>query len=219
MEHNPYQSLGDLPATLPVFPLTGALLFPRWPLPLNIFEPRYLNMFDDALAGDRLIGMIQTTGGGRANPTLASVGCVGKITAHSETGDGRYMVSLKGVIRFAINAELDVRKPYRQVSPDFTPFADDLSLPAPLETPTRAMIMAALKPYAAAKGLETDWDAIAEADIEILISALSAGCPFEMMEKQALLEAEDLQTRADILIQLMLLHTPHTQDDGDASLQ
>ena len=113
-----YRKTSDLPDTLPVFPLPGAMLFPRWELPLNIFEPRYLNMFDDAMRGHRLIGMIQSMGGSRERPEIARVGCAGRITSYSETDDGRYIVTLTGICRFTAARELPVTTPYRQVAAD-----------------------------------------------------------------------------------------------------
>ena len=123
---SPYRKTSDLPATLALFPLPGALVFPRWDLPLNIFEPRYLNMIDDAMAGSRLIGMIQSVGGSRAHPDLARVGCAARITRYSETEDGRYLITLTGICRFAVRKELGAISPYRQVTPDWSPFAEDL---------------------------------------------------------------------------------------------
>src|SRR5580692_8778802 len=122
-----YRKVSDLPALIPVFPLDGALLLPGSQLPLQIFEPRYLNMVDDAMSGARLIGMIQTVAGGqRTRPSLADVGCVGRITAYAETGDGRYMITLTGVCRFGAGDELFTNTPYRQLTPDFARFASDL---------------------------------------------------------------------------------------------
>ena len=122
-----YRKVSDLPALIPVFPLDGALLLPGCQLPLQIFEPRYLNMIDDAMSGARLIGMIQTrAGGSRTKPNLAEVGCAGRITAYAETGDGRYMITLTGICRFAAGEELATSTPYRQVRPSFDRFARDL---------------------------------------------------------------------------------------------
>ncbi|MEO1472521.1 MAG: LON peptidase substrate-binding domain-containing protein, partial [Pseudomonadota bacterium] len=120
-----YRKASDLPGIIPVFPLTGALLFPRWTLPLNIFEPRYLNMIDDAMANDRLLGMIQSVSDGKAD-RLASVGCVGRLTSYSETDDGRYLIVLTGISRFRVIEELEVNTPYRQVSADWADFGHDL---------------------------------------------------------------------------------------------
>ncbi|ABI76946.1 ATP-dependent protease, La family [Hyphomonas neptunium ATCC 15444] len=199
----PYRKTADLPATLAVFPLPGALVFPRWQLPLNIFEPRYLNMIDDAMAGSRLIGMVQTAGGTRQTPGLADVGCAGRLTGFSETPDGRYLITLTGVCRFGISRELDVTTPYRQVTPDWDRFAQDLA-PAPEgEGRERAALVAAFRDYAAANSLEADWSAMEEASLETLVHALASGCPFTPMEKQALLEAPDLLGRANALTALL----------------
>ena len=131
-----FRRASDLPQVIPVFPLDGALLLPTGDLPLQIFEPRYLNMIDDVMAGDRMIGMVQTrTGGDRLRPNLASVGCCGRITSFSETSDGRYLIGLTGVCRFVVGEELSIATPYRQVRADFLPFADDLSVEA-AEIPT-----------------------------------------------------------------------------------
>src|SRR5215469_5960092 len=121
-----YVKSTDLPQVIPVFPIDGALLLPRGQLPLNIFEPRYLNMIDDAMAGDRVIGMIQTNGGQKARPHLATVGCAGRITSYAETSDGRYLITLTGAARFQVMTELPAPSPYRQVRADFAPFEDDL---------------------------------------------------------------------------------------------
>jgi len=219
MEQSPDPTLETLPADIPLFPLSGAMLFPRWGLPLNIFEPRYLNMIDDAMASHRLIGMVQTVGGDRAHPRLASIGCVGRIMDYSETEDSRYLITLLGLIRFRIDAELDAPKPYRQAQVNFAPFADDLALPQEFASPDHEMIIAALKPYAKACGLEADWDTVTQSGIEDLVSALSAGCPFDVMEKQALLEAPDLQARAKMLIHLMAINTSQADKNGGQSLQ
>ncbi len=198
-----YRKIADLPATLAVFPLPGALVFPRWQLPLNIFEPRYLNMIDDAMAGSRLIGMVQVAGGTKARPGLAGVGCAGRITSYSETADGRYLITLTGVCRFKVARELDVTTPYRQVAPDWQPYAGDLA-PAPDgdERVRRALVLA-FRDYASANSIEADWTAMEEASFETLVHALASGCPFEPAEKQALLEARTLQARAEALTALL----------------
>ena len=198
-----YHSISDLPDTLAVFPLPGVLLFPHWPLPLNIFEPRYLNMVDDAMSGNRLIGMIQSVGGDRQAPDLADVGCVGRITSYSETEDGRYLITLSGVARFRVAEELGVRTPYRQVRADWAPYAGDFR-EAPHDLPGgRTALVQALHAYAEAKDMSVDWDAVEKADAEGLVNALCAGCPFSVMEKQALLEAPTLEDRASRLAALL----------------
>ncbi len=203
-----YHNIADLPDTLAVFPLAGALLFPRWSLPLNIFEPRYLNMVDDAMAGNRLIGMIQTVGGDRAFPDLARVGCVGRLTSYSETDDGRYLVSVTGICRFSRVSELEVTTPYRQVRASWAPYIRDLVPPADDEMPTLEAVTQALDRYSERNNMEVDWEAARHAPLETLINALSAGCPFGAMEKQALLEAPSVADRAATLIMLLDMDLP-----------
>ena len=200
-----YSTLSDLPELLPVFPLDGALLLPRGQMPLNIFEPRYLNMIDDAMAGERMIGMIQTRSGGtRERPALSAVGCAGRITSYAETSDGRYLITLTGVARFRIGEELRAQAPYRQLRPDFAPFAADLEGEdeAPLEA-GRPDLLAALRAYLEGRGLEIDWKQAGEAPMEALINSLAMALPFEPAEKQALLEAQTVEDRQGALVALL----------------
>ncbi len=203
MPHSRHWTLSDLPDRLAVFPLAGALVFPRWRLPLNIFEPRYLNMVDDVMSGDHLIGMIQPVGGPKARPDLAGTGCAGRITSWTETGDGRYLISLTGLVRFRVKEELHVTTPYRQVAPDWTPFAEDLHEVPPAGRPDKLRLLKALRDYTEANDMNADWQAADEAPVETLVSALCAGCPFSVMEKQALLEAPTLKERTETLITLL----------------
>ncbi len=208
-----YRAITDLPAEIPVFPLGGALLFPGASLPLNIFEPRYLAMVDDALAGSRLIGMIQLaglaqTGAGDDARPLAEVGCAGRITHVQETDDGRYLIALSGVARFQVSAELSARRPYRSVRADWTRYAHDLQAPAPLGDAARSALLTALRAYLDRGGLSAEWSAIEEAPLETLIDSLSAGCPFTNPEKQALLEAATLAQRCTLLITLLDMERP-----------
>ena len=200
-----YRKTADLPDAIAVFPLPGALLFPRSELPLNIFEPRYLNMFDDAMRGHRLIGMIQSLGGARERPDIARVGCAGRITSYAETDDGRYLVTLTGICRFAVKQELAVTTPYRQVSPGWDAFAADLYPASEDGLPDRSELILSLRTYAATHGLQADWGAVEDAPMETLVDALAAGCPFPAPEKQALLEAVSLADRARTLIALMAM--------------
>ncbi len=211
-----YRKLSDLPEIIPVFPLSGVLLFPRWSLPLNIFEPRYLNMIDDAMHGHRMIGMIQSRGGDKAAPELATAGCAGRITSYSETDDGRYLISLTGICRFGADQELDVETPYRQVRPDWQSFAHDLVAPPEVSLPDRQDLVRALKRYTQINSLEVDWDAVEQAPLETLINALCAGCPFGTLEKQALLEAPGVPERAQTLIALLDMDMP---GDDSSTLQ
>ena len=205
-----------LPTVLPVFPLGGAVLLPRGVLPLNIFEPRYLAMVRDAMAGDRLIGMIQPRGTSEdvKRPGLFDVGCAGRITDCRETGDGRMVIALTGVARFAVARELDVTTPYRQVMPDFEAFADDAGEPRPLAPAARSALETTLRTYLDAQGLSADWKAVAEADDETLVTTLSAVCPFDPVERQALLEARDLPARAATLNALMTFAQGSGSGDG-----
>lgn len=203
-----YRGLSDLPETIAVFPLAGAILFPRWSLPLNIFEPRYLNMVDDAMAGSRLIGMVQTVGGDRACPDIAQIGCVGRLTSYSETEDGRYLISLTGICRFRVAEELNVSTPYRQIRADWDSFAKDFGNANTEDMPDRTQLTTALRTYSERNTMEVDWDAVRNAPLETLINALCAGCPFNTMEKQALLEAETVVDRSETLIKLLEMDLP-----------
>ncbi|MBI1340576.1 peptidase S16 [bacterium] len=205
-----YRKPSDLPPEIPVFPLAGALLFPRSVLPLNIFEPRYLNMIDDALSGARLIGMIQPAGGDpdAELPDLAGVGCVGRITSYQETDDGRYLIALTGVSRFRVAEETTRKTPYRTVAPDWTPFASDLPPPNPMAAGVRDALTRALQDYLQRNGLKADWEAIRDAPVDLLINSLSIGCPFAHSEKQALLEAVSIEDRSRLLITLLKMERP-----------
>jgi Lon protease-like protein len=200
----PFATISDLPAVIPVFPLSGAILLPRAVLPLNIFEPRYLAMTRDAMAGDRVIGIIQPRGDERAGPPeLFATGGLGRITRFSETGDGRFLIALSGLIRFRVAEELGVTTPYRQVRADYAPFARDWDPAPPLPPAVRAGLEESLRAYLDTQNLSADWEAVRGADDEGLVSTLSAVCPFEILERQALLEAPDLAARADMLAMLM----------------
>lgn len=216
MPHDTYRSLADLPDTIPVFPLSGVLLFPRWSLPLNIFEPRYLNMIDDAMSGNRIIGMIQSNNDDRVAPSLVGTGCAGRITSYSETDDGRYLISLTGICRFKVATELNIETPYRQVKPDWQTYEHDLREPSETSLPERLMLIDSLKRYTQINSMEVDWEAVEHAPMETLINALCAGCPFGTVEKQALLEAESLEDRAITLITLLDMDVP---GDDSSTLQ
>ena len=193
----------DLPDVIPVFPLPGALLLPRARLPLHLFEPRYLAMLDDVLkTSNRLIGMVQpyeTPGGGR----LHTIGCAGKVTAFSETEDGRYMITLSGASRFRITGEVEGFTPYRRCEVNWKGFEADLG-PAERDPDfDRPVFMQALDRFLSEKGLSTDWDSLGEAEDELLINSLSMLCPFDPEDKQALLEAPSLTTRRETLMTLI----------------
>ena len=198
-----YKGPQDCPVEIPVFPLPGALLLPRGQMPLNIFEPRYLAMIDDALRTDRVIGMIQPDpeqpDPGMV-PRLYAVGCAGRITQLAETGDGRYLISLTGVSRFRVAEELPSGTLYRRCRVDFTPYAADFQARAGEEGVDRAGVLKALKDFVDANDLKVDWKGIEEAPNEALVNALCMMSPFGPREKQAMLEAPDLGARAEVLI-------------------
>lgn len=215
-----YRRAGDLPQVIPVFPLDGALLLPGGELPLRIFEPRYLNMVDDAMAGDRMIGMIQTAGGERARPNLAGVGCAGRITSFNETSDGTYLITLTGVCRFGVGDELPVRTPYRQVRATFDRYAEDLADDeAPAEAFDRKRFAKALKTYLNRRELDIDWETAETAPLESLVTSLAMGLPFEPVEKQALLEAPSLAARCEALTALLEIDALDDGGDEPHSLQ
>ncbi|MEF8794038.1 LON peptidase substrate-binding domain-containing protein [Thiohalorhabdus sp.] len=218
-----YRSLGDLPSVAPVFPLTGALLLPGTHLPLNIFEPRYLAMIDAALAGDRLIGMIQPAHPGAetetALPELSRVGCLGRLTSFSETGDGRYLISLTGILRFAVAAEVEAETPFRQVRMDFSTYAEDLE-PAEAVALDRDRFFQALTPYLEASELEVSWEDLGRARTESLVNTLAVALPLGAREKQGLLLAETLNQRAQLLLTLLEMARGSDSDEPDGgSLQ
>jgi uncharacterized protein len=214
-----YTRAADLPQVIPVFPLAGALVLPRGQLPLNIFEPRYLNMVDDAMAGDRIIGMIQPAGGPQRLPKLSQVGCAGRITSFAETSDGRYLITLTGVARFRVAAELPVQTPYRQVRAAFQAYEADLSEPDPDDDLERPAFFDALRLYLDHRGLDIDWDTAREAPVEALINSLAMALPFEAPEKQALLEAEDLARRAEVLTALLHIDAADSGDGESPPVQ
>lgn len=219
-----YRHASDLPQLIPVFPLDGAILMPRGQLPLNIFEPRYLNMIDDAMAGERIIGMIQTrSGGAKDNPALVAVGCAGRITSYAETSDGRYLLTLTGICRFRLVAEPSAQTPYRQVRADYAPFEGDLETDDEAELEAgRPELLAALKAYLDGRGLELDWSQAQEAPMEALTNSLSMALPFETAEKQALLEAPALDERRAVLVALLQMGAAMPgggEDDETPSLQ
>ncbi|MBI1252094.1 MAG: peptidase S16 [Alphaproteobacteria bacterium] len=200
-----YRKPSDLPATAALFPLSGAILFPRGQLPLNVFEPRYLNMVDDALASDRIIGMIQplSEGGTPGRPALAGVGTLGRITSFAETEDGRYLITLTGVSRFRVTQELETTTPYRRASVTYDWFASDLYPPERGLNIDRERLRLALQAFVDQHGYEADWDAVDAAEPEMLVHAIAALCPFDPAAKQALLESETIADRCAALIALL----------------
>lgn len=199
--------LADLPEEIAVFPLSGALLLPQGRLPLNVFEPRYLAMTLDSLARGRMFGMVQPDGHvlrDAQGPSLYRVGCLGRLCSFSETEDGRLLITLAGLIRFRIAEELP-RAPggYRRVRADYAPFAADLAVPDGPPPYDKVELLAALRAYFHARGIEANWDAVEQSADTMLVTTLSMVCPFEVAEKQALLEAPDCAERARMLVALM----------------
>ena len=218
-----YRGPADLPQVIPVFPLPGALLLPRGQMPLNIFEPRYLAMIDDAMADrHRLIGMIQPDTahpGPEDKPNLYKIGCAGRITQLAETGDGRYLVELTGVARFRIVDEPSVLTPYRQCGVDFRAFADDFVARKGEQAVDRDALLKALSSFLKANKLNADWEGIEKAPNEALVNALAMMSPYGSADKQAMLEAPDLKTRAEILVALTEIELAKSSNEGETKLQ
>ncbi|PKQ07946.1 MAG: peptidase S16 [Alphaproteobacteria bacterium HGW-Alphaproteobacteria-11] len=221
-----YRTMADLPGTIPVFPLAGAILLPRGQLPLNIFEPRYLKMIDDAIRGERIIGMVQPDGDeailasqidGR-KPPLCTTGCAGRITSFAETGDGRIVITLTGICRFVLGRELPAMTPYRQFEIDWGAFADDLTPGHGQDEVSRERLLEILKEYLDTHGLQADWRAIKLSSNETLVNSLCTISPYGPREKQALLEAKTLEDRNQMLIALTE-QALRELSPGDATVQ
>ncbi len=210
--------LKDLPTEFAVFPLPGALLLPTGKLPLNIFEKRYLAMVEDALGSGRVIGMVQpdeTRPATPSGPALFRVGCLGRLSSFSEAEDGRFLITLTGLVRFQIGVELEMRRGYRRVRAELGRFADDI---APVrdeaaEALDRDQLTDALRAYFTVRGFDANWDAINEMPDEALVVTLAMVCPFDPAEKQALLEAPDAKARAATLMALLQMGA-HSTDTG-----
>ena len=215
-----------MPAQIPVFPLRGAVLLPRGHMPLNIFEPRYLAMIDDALAGSRIIGISQPkladsegeSPAGKAVP-LREIGGAGRITAFQETDDGRYLITLTGVTRFKFEREDDQSKPYRLCSVSYDAFAADFAQGFGEETVDREHLLEVLRAYLEAQDMKADWSSIMRSSNEFLVNALSMLSPYGPEEKQALLEAPDLKARSEILVALAEMQMATPEDGSGSALQ
>jgi Lon protease-like protein len=218
-----YRGPSDLPEVIPVFPLPGALLLPRGQMPLNIFEPRYLAMIDDALTDrHRLVGMIQPNtprGETEEKPALYGIGGVGRITQFAETGDGRYVLQLTGIARFRVVEELAVATAYRQCRVTFGPYVDDFVARRGEELVDRKAVLDALTAFLRANDLKADWEGIENAPNEALVNALAMMSPYGPAEKQALLEAPDLKTRAEILVAVTEIELAKKGGSGETQLQ
>ena len=219
-----YKKPADLPRTIPVFPLGGALLLPRGQLPLNIFEQRYLDMVNDAMAGDRVIGMIQpdpdtpdnTPGAvSRQDDALCTIGCAGRITSFTETGDGRILITLTGISRFRVAEELDTITPYRIVRACAGNYADDFRAGAGQTDVDRDRLLDVFRCYLDAHDLDADWESVEASSNEALVNALAMISPYGPREKQAMLEAPDLCTRNEILIALTEMALAQKSEDTE----
>ncbi len=204
-----YRSSSELPSRIPVFPLRGAILLPRSEMPLNVFEPRYLAMVEDALVSHRIVGIIQPADVGALveSPSgkevgMRRIGCAGRITTYQEMPDGRLRIALTGISRFSVLREDITEKPYRVVMPEYGEFACDFEQDETVEDVDRAELMRVLKAYLAMRKLDADWSAVARAPLEPLVNGLAAMSPFGPEEKQALLEARTLKDRASVLVAL-----------------
>jgi Lon protease-like protein len=212
-----------LPEELPLFPLNGVLLLPRGTLPLNVFEPRYLAMVDAALSGDRMIGIVQPAADGVAGlsapdgTNLYRTGCAGRIRIFEETDDGRYMIELRGLCRFDIAEELELRDGYRRIRPDYDRFAADLA-PAPATPIERDRLLNSLKGYFDLQSISADWDALVKTPDERLITTLAMVCPFDPAEKQVLLESPTIAQQCKLLIGFIESTLRADNDNGPASL-
>ena len=208
MPYNFDKNFEELPETLPLFPLSKVLLLPRAKLPLNLFENKYLHMLDYALANGRSIGMIQPTeklrdSKIRKDPKLYSVGCAGYITAFSQTNDNRYEIILKGLCRFELKSELNSLNGFRRAKVTWKPFKSDFVRPVLKNKEKRSIFIENLKFYLEKMSINADWEAIEVSSDEDLVNSISMGCPFDVNEKQALLQAKSLDERLDILVSLM----------------
>jgi len=201
---------------LSIFPLPGAILFPRMQLPLHIFEPRYRALISDSMARDRRIGMIQPSGRGDP-PPLFEVGCVGKIAHVEALDDGRFNIVLEGLSRFRVIRELDVTTPFRQLEVDFDAFAADKDDETVLDIARRAALEMESRRFADAQGYAVDWEAVSRLDDESLVNGIAQIAPFDAAAKQALLEAPDIVTRADLIVQLLHFFARRAPDDDDAA--
>jgi len=219
-----YETESDLPSVIPVFPLPGALLLPRGQLPLNIFEPRYIAMIDAALQSDRVVGMIQPSLDENEemtsdNPDLCGVGCIGRLTSLQESGDGRYLITLTGIARFDVLEEMPAVTPYRQCRVSINRFHDDLESGQGEDDVDRQAVLRTFRAYLEANDMDADWEGIERAGNEALVNALSMMSPYGPAEKQALLEADDLKTRAETLIAITEMDLARKAGGGEQILQ
>jgi uncharacterized protein len=202
-----YVGPADLPQRLPVFPLRGAILLPRATLPLNVFEPRYLQMLEDVMSTARVLCIVQPDAGEDESPAgkavaLRRVGCVGRVTSYQELDDGRMFITLTGVARCVLASEVDIAKPYRICTVGYDDYLGDFEAGAGEADVDRQALLRALKTYLEARNMRADWGEVAKQSNETLVNSLSIVAPYGAQEKQALLEARDLKARAEMLVAL-----------------
>lgn len=219
-----YPGPSAIPSRMPVFPLRGAILLPRASLPLQVFESRYLTMLEDVIASQRLLGIIQPDGGGDESPTgkstaLRKVGCAGRVVAFQELEDGRLLITLTGICRFDVVGEIESAKPYRTLEIDSRRFAQDFEAGAGEDTVDRQALLKALKTYLEARNLRVDWGAVSRSSTEALVNSLSIVSPYGSEEKQALLEAETLTRRAEMLVALAEMELAAGSGGSGSTLQ
>jgi Lon protease-like protein len=221
-----YLKLGDLPKTLKMFPLRDVIMLPRSSLPLNVFEPRYLTLVNDILAGERLIGFSQpvTHEDGPESPEgndapLRAVGGAGRLTAFQETDDGCYLITLTGIARFTITGEEQTDQPYRTCEVDWSPYERDLEQGFGEDDVDRDRLLSVLKEYLTVNDLSADWEGINNSSNELLVNTLSMISPYGPEEKQALLEAGDLKTRAEVLVALAEMEIAGNDGGSGSTLQ
>jgi Lon protease-like protein len=221
-----YKGPGDVPSRIPLFPLSRAILLPRASLPLHIFEPRYLQMAEDAMSTSRVLGMVQPVSAeeGEESPLsrtapLRRVGCAGRITSYQELDDGRLLVTLSGIARFELVEEVELAKPYRICTVSYERFLGDFTPGAGDEDVDREHLIEVLKAYLQMRNLKADWTAIGKASTEALVNSLALASPYGSEEKQALLEAADLKARAEMLVALAEMEMAAGNRDPGSTLQ
>jgi hypothetical protein len=221
-----YRTVTDMPSALPLFPLRGAILLPRASLTLNVFEPRYLALVDHALASDRMVGVVQPgpdAGAAESPPgksfPLRRVGCAGRISAFAEHEDGRVVITLAGIARFTTAKDIAGGEPFRMARVNFAPYAKDFITGYGEDDVDRTHLIATLRSYLMANNLNADWERINSASNERLVNTLSILSPYGPEEKQALLEAPDLRSRAEALVALAEMELAATDDGSGTSLQ
>jgi uncharacterized protein len=219
-----YRGPADLPQRIPVLPLSRAILLPRATLPLNIFEPRYLQMVEDVMSTSRVLGIVQPEAGDEESPVartapLRRIGCTGRLTSYEELDDGRFLISLTGIVRFELTDEAMLAKPYRICTVSYERFLSDFRAGAGEEEVDREALLRALKAFLEARSLEADWSAIGDTSTETLVNSLAIASPFGREEKQALLEAPDLKSRAQMLVALAEMEVAASTRDSGSTLQ